>query len=473
MKAECTIDSIEFHPHNRREVIGRFDGGRITSDGGSMLLKEVETRMQLIRQFAACFTDYRSPLLTEHSLEELVAQRVYALALGYEDLNDHDELRHDPTLAVLVGKDDPEGKNRLRERDRGKALAGKSTLNRLELGKPGTIPAKSAYKKIIVDVEAVEDFFVDVFQQSYEKPPEEIVLDLDATDDPLHGAQEGRFFHGYYRNYCYLPLYIFCGEHLLCAKLRSSNIDASAGAVEEVRRIVERIRRRWPSVRIIVRGDSGFCREEMMAWCEANNVGYILGLAKNSRLRELIECELKLVETRFEETGRAARVYKELKYKTLTSWSRTRRVVGKAEHLAKGSNPRFVVTSMTKKEWKGRALYEDLYCARGDMENRIKEQQLYLFADRTSSHFMDSNQIRLWFSSVAYELLHALRRVGLKDTELERAQCHTIRLRLLKIGALIRITARKIWLSFSEAYPYATLFWQVMRNLRRWKPLRC
>jgi hypothetical protein len=473
MKAECTIDWIGFHPHNRREVIGRFDGGRITSDGGSMLLREVETRMQIIRQFAACFTDYRSPLLTEHSLEELVAQRVYALALGYEDLNDHDELRHDPTLAVLVGKDDPEGKNRLRERDRGKALAGKSTLNRLELGKPGTIPAKSAYKKIIVDVEAVEDFFVDVFQQSYEKPPEEIVLDLDATDDPLHGAQEGRFFHGYYRNYCYLPLYIFCGEHLLCAKLRSSNIDASAGAVEEVRRIVERIRRRWPSVRIIVRGDSGFCREEMMAWCEANNVGYILGLAKNSRLRELIECELKLVETRFEETGRAARVYKELKYKTLTSWSRTRRVVGKAEHLAKGSNPRFVVTSMTKKEWKGRALYEDLYCARGDMENRIKEQQLYLFADRTSSHFMDSNQIRLWCSSVAYELLHALRRVGLKDTELERAQCHTIRLRLLKIGALIRITARKIWLSFSEAYPYATLFRQVMRNLRRWKPLRC
>jgi hypothetical protein len=429
--------------------------------------------MRIIRQFAACFADYRSPLLTEHSLEELVAQRVYALALGYEDLNDHDELRHDPTLAVLVGKDDPEGKNRLRKRDRGKALAGKSTLNRLELGKPGTVPAKSAYKKIIVSVEAVENFFVDVFQQSYEKPPEEIILDLDATDDPLHGAQEGRFFHGYYRNYCYLPLYIFCGEHLLCAKLRSSNIDASAGAVEEVRRIVERIRRRWPSVRIIVRGDSGFCREEMMAWCEANNVGYILGLAKNSRLRELIECELKLVETRFEETGRAARVYKELKYKTLTSWSRTRRVVGKAEHLAKGSNPRFVVTSMTKKEWNARALYEDLYCARGDMENRIKEQQLYLFADRTSSHFMDSNQIRLWFSSVAYVLLHALRRVGLKDTELEHAQCHTIRLRLLKIGALIRITARKIWLSFSEAYPYARLFWQVMRNLRRWKPLRC
>jgi hypothetical protein len=453
--------------------MGRFDGGRITSDGGSMLLREVETRTRIIQQFAACFTDYRSPLLTEHSLEELVAQRVYGLALGYEDLNDHDELRTDPTLAVLVGKDDPEGKNRFRRRDRGKALAGKSTLNRLELGKPGTVPEKSSYKKIIIDEEAVADFLVDVFLQQHETPPEEIVLDMDATDDPLHGEQEGRFFHGYYKSYCYLPLYIFCGGELLCAKLRSSNIDASAGAVKEVQRIVDRIRRKWPLVRIIIRGDSGFCREEMMAWCEGNKVEYILGLAKNSRLREAIECELALVEAQYEATERAARVFKELQYKTLTSWSRTRRVVAKAEHLAKGSNPRFVVTSLDQQKWDSRALYEDLYCARGDMENRIKEQQLYLFADRTSTHFMDSNQIRLWFSSVAYMLMHALRRIGLKDTELEHAQCHTIRLKLLKIGALIRITARKIWLSFSEAYPYANLFKRVMENIRRWKPLRC
>lgn len=473
MQTQCSTESIKFHPHNKREVVGHFDGGSITSDGGSLLLREVETRMRIIQQFAACFKDHRNPLLTEHSVEELVAQRVYGLALGYEDLNDHDELRTDPTLAVLVGKDDPEGKNRFRKRDRGKALAGKSTLNRLELGKPGTVPEKSSYKKIIINEEAVEDFLVDVFLQAYEKPPKEIVLDLDATDDPLHGEQEGRFFHGYYRHYCYLPLYIFCGEHLLCAKLRPSNIDGAAGGTKAVERIINRIRSVWPQTRIIVRGDSGFCREEMMVWCEGNKVGYIFGLAQNNRLREAIGSELKSVKTQYEETGKAARVYKEFQYKTLTSWTKTRRVIGKAEHLAKGSNPRFVVTSLSKKQWGPQALYEDLYCARGNMENRIKEQQLYLFADRTSTHFMDSNQIRLWFSSVAYMLMHALRRIGLEGTRLAHAQCHTIRLKLLKIGALVRITVRKIWLSFSEAYPYADLFRTVLENIRRWQPLRC
>lgn len=473
MQAQCNTESIEFHPNNKRQVIGQFDGGRITSDGGSMLLREVETRMQIIRQFAGCFKDYRSPLLTEHSVEELVAQRVYGLALGYEDLNDHDELRTDPTLAVLVGKDDPEGKNRFRQRDRGKALAGKSTLNRLELGKPGTVPEKDSYKKIIIDADAVERFLVDVFLQEHDNPPKEIVLDMDATDDPLHGQQEGRFFHGYYRNYCYLPLYIFCGEHLLCAKLRPSNIDAASGAMKEIEHIVSRIRRQWPSVRIIIRGDSGFCREEIMTWCEGNKVGYILGLAQNNRLREAIGCELELVKAQYETTGESARVYKEFQYKTLKSWTIKRRVIGKAEHLAKGNNPRFVVTSLSEKEWNSQELYENLYCARGDMENRIKEQQLYLFADRTSTHFMDSNQIRLWFSSVAYMLMHALRKIGLKGTKLVHAQCHTIRLKLLKIGALIRITVRKIWLSFSEAYPYADLFRLVLQNICRWQPLRC
>jgi len=473
MQTQCSTESIGFHPHNKHEVVGRFDGGRITSDGGSMLLREVEMRKRIIRQFAECFKDYRSPLLTEHSVQELVAQRVYALALGYEDLNDHDELRTDPTLAVLVGKDDPEGKDRFRKRDRGKALAGKSTLNRLELGKPGTVPQKDSYKKIIIDEEAVEAFLVDVFLQAHGKPPEEIVLDLDATDDPLHGQQEGRFFHGYYRHYCYLPLYIFCGEHLLCAKLRPSNIDGAAGGTKETERIVNRIRRAWPRTRIIIRGDSGFCREEMMTWCEGNNVGYIRGLAQNSRLREAIGSELESVKAQYEKTDKAARVYKEFQYKTLTSWTKTRRVIGKAEHLAKGSNPRFVVTSLSADEWDPQTLYEKLYCARGDMENRIKEQQLYLFADRTSTHFMDSNQIRLWFSSVAYMLMHALRRIGLKGTKLAHAQCNTIRLRLLKIGALVRMTVRKIWLSFSEAYPYADLFTTVLENIRRWQPLRC
>ena len=473
MKTECITKPIQFHPHNKHEVVGKFDGGRITSDGGSLLLREVEQRTRIIEQFAKCFTDHRSPVLTEHSVKELIAQRVYALALGYEDLNDHDELRADPTLAVLVGKDDPEGRNRLRKRDRGMALAGKSTLNRLELGKPGTVPPKSSYKKIIVDPERVDEFFVDVFLQVHKTPPRQIVLDLDATDDPLHGNQEGRFFHGYYKSYCYLPLYIFCGEHLLCARLRPSNIDASAGSVEELERIVSRIRKHWPNVRIIIRGDSGFCREEIMAWCEDHNVDYVLGLAKNSRLRERIAEELETVRIQHETTEKGTRLYKDFRYRTLKSWTRLRRVIGKAEHLSKGSNPRFVVTSLSSNEQDARSLYEKLYCARGDMENRIKEQQLYLFADRTSTHYMDSNQIRLWFSSVAYVSLQALRHIGLKGTKLAQAQCHTIRLKLLKIGALIRITVRKIWISFSEAYPYADLFRHALQNIRQWQPLRC
>lgn len=473
MNTECNTKPIEFHPHNKREVVGKFDGGKITSDGGSLLLREVEQHTGIIDQFANCFTDHRSPVLTEHSVKELISQRVYALALGYEDLNDHDELRTDPTLAVLVGKDDLEGRHRLREKDRGIALAGKSTLNRLELGKPGTVPSKSSYKKIIIDPERVDKFFVDVFLQAHKTPPREIVLDLDATDDPLYGNQEGRFFHGYYKSYCYLPLYIFSGEHLLCARLRPSNIDASAGSVEELEHIVSRIRKHWPNVHIIIRGDSGFCRENIMAWCEGHNVDYVLGLAKNSRLRAEIAEELAEAETQYETTEEGARLYKDFRYKTLKSWTRLRRVIGKAEHLSKGSNPRFVVTSLSNEERDARSLYEDLYCARGDMENRIKEQQLYLFADRTSTRYMDSNQIRLWLSSVAYVLLQTLRHIGLKGTKLAQAQCHTIRLKLLKIGALIRITVRKIWLSFSEAYPYADLFRLVLQNIRRWQPLRC
>ena len=473
MKTECNTEPIRFHPHNKHEVIGKFDGGRITSNGGSLLLREVEQRTGIIEQFAKCFTDYRSPVLTEHSVRELIAQRVYALALGYEDLNDHDELRMDPTLALLVGKDDLTGKNRLRKKDRGIALAGKSTLNRLELGKPGTVPSRDSYKKIIIDPARVDKFLVDVFQRLYKTVPKRIVLDLDATDDPLHGNQEGRFFHGYYKSYCYLPLYIFCGEHLLCARLRPSNIDASAGSVEELEHIVGRIRERWPNVRIIIRGDSGFCREEIMAWCEEHNVDYVLGLAQNNRLRKEIAEELEEARAQYEETEKGARLYKDFRYKTLNSWTRLRRVIGKAEHLSKGSNPRFVVTSLSSDEQDARSLYEKLYCARGDMENRIKEQQLYLFADRTSTHYMDSNQIRLWFSSVAYMLLQALRHIGLKGTKLAKAQCHTIRLKLLKIGAHVRVTVRKFWISFCEAYPYADLFRKILQNICRWQPLRC
>jgi hypothetical protein len=322
--------------------------------------------------------------------------------------------------------------------------------------------------------EAAADLaLVEVFLEAQAQAPEQIALDLDATDDPIHGEQEGRFFHGFYNEYCYLPLYIFCGEFLLCARLRPSNIDASAGALEEVQRIVEQIRAKWPGVRIILRADSGFCRERMMSWCEAHGVDYVFGLAKNQRLVRAIGGPLQQATREFEQTGEAARVFQELQYRTRKSWSRKRRVVAKAEHLAKGANPRFVVTSITPQRMAARQLYENLYCGRGEMENRIKEQQLWLFADRTSTAYLRSNQIRLYFSSFAYLLMQALRRLGLKGTEMARAQCGTIRLKLLKIGAQVRITVRKIWVSMASACPFAPLFAEVYRNLQRIQPLRC
>jgi len=474
MKTHCNQQTFLFQAQNKRNLVAHFNGGNICSDAGGLLLQQTEGITGIIKGFAACFTDHRDADLIEHTIQELVAQRIYALALGYEDLNDHDELRNDPLLAVLVGKDDPTGKNRLRNRDKGKALAGKSTLNRLELTPVGA-NKKSRYKKITVDRHAVDEFFTEVFLDSYSQAPPEITLDLDATDDPLHGHQAGRFFHGYYNNYCYLPLYIFCGEHLLCARLRPSNIDASAGSVKELDRIVSQIRSRWPETRIVIRGDSGFCREHIMLWCELNDVDYVLGLAKNERLKREIAAELEQAGTICRQTHQSARVFKDFEYKTLESWSRSRRVVGKAEYLEKGANPRFVVTSLSVDQVDARTVYEQRYCARGDMENRIKEQQLWLFADRTSCATMRANQLRLWFSSVAYTLMQALRRLGLKGTKLARAQCNTIRLKLLKIGAQIRVTVRKVWVSLSESYPYQQLFRQVYENLIRLcpTPLRC
>ena len=470
MTTECTQRSFRFSHPSGREVVARFDGGNITSDGGGLLLGEVERRTGILQQFAGCFTDYRDAGQIEHTVGALVSQRVYGLALGYEDLNDHDELRRDPLLATLVGKVDPLGRDRTRRRDHGAALAGKSTLNRLELTRPETA-AESRYKKIVVDGPAVDRVLVDVFLQAHRRAPAQVVLDLDATDDPVHGHQEGRFFHGYYGGYCYLPLYIFCGEHLLCARLRPSDIDASAGALEEVQRIVQQIRARWPQVRIVLRADSGFAREAIMAWCEASAVDYVFGLAKNARLNRILGRELHQVKLACDRTGRPARVFKDFSYRTRKTWSRRRRVVGKAEHLPDKSNPRFVVTSLSLEEWASRALYEELYCARGDMENRIKEQQLYLFADRTSAATMRANQTRLYFSSVAYLLLHALRRLGLKGTALARAQCHTLRLKLLKIGAQVRVTVRKVWVSLAGGSPYAGLFAEVWANLQA-LPLR-
>ncbi len=474
MATECNQPSFGFHPLGRRDVVARFDGGHITSDGGGLLLRETERMTGIIGQFATCFTDYRDPDRIEHTVDELVAQRIYALALGYEDLNDHDDLRHDPLLAVLAGKKDPLGRDRRRDEDRGKALAGKSTLNRLELT-PVRASAASRYKKIALDRRSVQRLFTDVFLQAYARPPKRIVLDLDATDDPIHGHQAGRFFHGYYKSYCYLPLYIFCGEHLLCARLRPSNIDASAGSVKELQRIVGQIRKCWPMVKIVIRADSGFCRERIMAWCEANNVDFVLGLAKNDRLIREIESELAQAKCQYDAIQQPARVFKDFDYQTHKSWSRSRRVIGKAEHLAKGANPRFVVTSLSAEAFDAPSLYEKQYCARGEMENRIKEQQLCLFADRTSAATMRANEVRLWFSSIAYTLMNALRRLGLKDTDLAHERCDTIRFKLLKIGAKILVTVRKVWVSLTEGCPYRRIFAQVYQNLIGTVPiqLRC
>ncbi len=465
MTTECSGKHLKFHPLGQREVRANFDGGTITSDGGGLLLRAVEKRTAIIERFAGCFTDHREPGRVEHTVKELVAQRVYGLVLGYEDLNDHDELRRDPMLAVMAEKKDPTGESRVRERDQGKALAGKSTLNRLELTK-AEATEKERYKKIVMNAEAVDQLLVKVFVESYRETPAEMVLDLDATDDPLYGKQEGRFFHGYYGDYCYLPLYIFCGEALLGARLRSSNIDASAGCVEELERIVKQIREAWPEVKITIRGDSGFCREEVMKWCEDHGVDYVLGLGKNERLKKEIAAELEGVGREYAQTGKAARVFKEFAYQTLKSWTRARRVVAKAEHLEKGSNPRFVVTSLSAERWEGRRLYEELYCARGEMENRIKEQ-LMLFADRTSTAFLRSNQTRLYFSSVAYVLMEALRRLGLPGTEWAQAQATTIRLKVLKIGARIRVTVRKVWIALAEGYPYAKLWASIYARLQQ------
>jgi hypothetical protein len=474
MDTQCNAAYLDFPILGRRELVADFTGGDITSDGGALLLRTTEQLTAIIGQFTACFTDHRNPDRIEHTVADLVAQRVYALALGYEDLNDHDDLRRDPLLAALVGKLDPKGTTRQRPRDRGKPLAGKSTLNRLELTKVGA-DAESRYKKIACHTHEVERLFVTLFLQAHPTPPEHIVLDLDATDDPVHGHQLGRFFHGYYKSYCYLPLYIFCGDHLLCARLRPSNIDGAAGALKQLQRIVGQIREAWPQVPITIRADSGFCREPILAWCEANRVDYLLGLAQNTRLVAMIADELGQARQQFEATGQPSRIFAELRYQTLETWSRERRVVAKAEHLAKGSNPRFVVTSLSAENRPAQPLYEQGYCGRGEMENRIKEQQLHLFADRTSAGTMRANQIRLFFSSIAYTLLGALRRLGLAGTELAEAQCQTIRLKLLKIGALVRVTVRRVWVHLASGCPYAEVFRRVHARLSGLRPIvrRC
>jgi hypothetical protein len=457
MATECNRDLFGYEVVEGRQVAASFDGGEVTSDAGGLLLGATDRAIGLMGRFAACFADGRAQPQVEHTVAAMVAQRVFGIALGYEDLIDHDHLRHDPVLATLAGK--------LTARRRDCApLAGKSTLNRLEHAPWGP---PSRYHKIGHDPAAIEGLFVDLFLEAHQTPPKEIVLDLDATDDPLHGHQEGRFFHGYYDCYCYLPLYVFCGRHLLAAKLRRSNIDASAGAVAEVERIVGQIRARWPRVKIVLRGDSGFAREELMAWCETNRVDYVFGLARNDRLVDAIGEELAAAEAASLAQGAPARRFADFAWSTRDSWSRERRVVAKAEHLPQGANPRFVVTSLAASAIDARTLYEDVYCARGAVENRIKEQQLDLFADRTSAATMRANQLRLWFASFAYVLLEALRRIGLRHTQFATATCGTIRLKLLKIGAQVRRSVRRIKVAMASACPYQAEYHLAYLYLKR------
>jgi hypothetical protein len=446
---ECIQETFTFTAHFSRRVEAGFTAGQVSSDGGALLLREVDRRVRLLERLAGCFVDRRSPLLVKHQLSEMLAQRIYGLALGYEDLNDHDELRRDPLLGLLSGK------GKLEEE-----LAGKSTLNRMELA-----GRTARYHKINYSAEAMDRLLVDLYLESHSSQPEQIVLDLDATDIPLYGHQPERFFHGYYDSYCYLPLYIFAGDQLLGARLRPANQDGAAGSVQEVGRMVAQMRQRWPEVKIVLRADSGFCREELMAWCEANHVDYVFGLARNQRLGKIIGAQMQQARTLHHSTGQAARVFTEFSYQTRKSWSCTRRVVAKAEYLDKGENPRFVVTSMPAEEWAAQDLYEKFYCARGEMENRIKEQ-MCLFADRLSTDQMQANQLRLYFSALAYTLMEALRRLGLKGTEWAQAQVDTIRRKLLKIGAVVRVSVRRVLLQLSSAYPWKTLFAHTFHALR-------
>jgi hypothetical protein len=451
MPTQCSAKTMAFAPVEGRSVVADCDGGAITSDAGALLLGATDRAIRLVERFAACFTDGRDAERVVPDVPTLVGQRVFAIAMGYEDLVDHDELRHDPVLGVVLRRLDT-------RHGRCAPLAGKSTLNRLE---HGTAEA-SRYHRIAHDPDAIEDLFVELFLDAHAKPPKAITLDLDATDDPLHGHQEGRFFHGYHDCWCYLPLYVFCGRHLLVSKLRWANIDASAGAVEEIAGVVERIRGRWPKTRIKLRADSGFAREALMSWCEQNRVDYVFGLARTNRLVTHIATELAWAEDEAEREGRPARHFADFHWTTQGSWSRRRRVVGKAEWMPgrgdAGANPRFVVTSLKATDVDARTLYEDVYCARGEMENRLKECQLDLFADRTSAATMRANQLRLWFASMAYVLLTALRRMALAHTELANATCGTIRLKLLKIGAQVTRSVRRIKIAMASACPSAAVF---------------
>lgn len=463
MRTDCNAERLSFGEVGRRQVIADFGGGRLSSDGGVLLLRLAEERTRVVERFVArCMTDYRNPDLIEHSLVELVKQRVFALALGYEDLNDHDGLKSDPLLAAAVGKPDLEGQARRRRADAGKPLASSSTLNRLELTPES--PAGERYKRIDLDPEAADDYFVDYFVACLRQgeAPEELVIDLDTSDVPLHGEQEGAFYHGHYGEYIYLPIYAFVGEHHLAVRLQTADADPARHAVEVVERIVRRVREAFPAVRLIVRGDSGFSRDELYVWCEENRVDYVIGMAKNSVLLGNVKDELAEAKALHEASRKPERLFKAFEYRTKKTWSRARRVVAKAEQIDGKANPRFVVTSL---EDPAREIYEERYCPRGEAENRIKEQQLYMFGKRASASEMRANQNRFYFSALAYMLTQAVRALGLKGTEHATARFDTIRLKLFKVAGAVRVSVRKIWVQLSSHAPLADTFRRACANL--------
>jgi hypothetical protein len=453
-KTHCRQEALKFQGVNGKRVEGKFDGGMVTTEAGALIVREVCERRGIFKRLARCFNDYRNEEAIEHTLQALLEQRIYGLVCGYEDLNDHDRLRADPAFQVLVGK----------EPELGPKLAGRNTLNRLELS-GSSLYERERYKKIICNDEKLQSFFVDEFiRYAKRKKLKQIVLDCDATDVPLHGKQEGRFFHGYYGHYCYLPLYIFCEDFPLWAELRPSNIDASLGTDSALEKILPQLREGLGRrVRIIVRGDAAFAREELMDFCEKQGVEYVFGLAKNNRLTNSLKREMARSRKEFKKTGKASRCFKDFRYRTLDSWSRSRRVVGKAEYLEKGPNPRFVVTSLKRSACAAIKLYEQCYCKRGEMENCIKEQ-FQLFANRMSCTPKRANQLRLWFSTAAYLVLVLVKKYALAGTALASAEVQTIRLRLIKIAATVTVSARRVFFSMAGGFPLQELFAKALRN---------
>jgi len=458
---------MEFEALERKKVVADFTGGQISSDGGGLLLREIDKIFNVTNRLVNCFNDFRKPDLIDHSVRELVAQRIYTLALGYEDLNDHNDLSRDPLLATVIGKQDPLGKSRKSNKDKGIPLASPSTLGRIERTKENA-NQNSRYEKVVCDFDKLRRVFTDIYIESWgKKAPKQIILDIDPSDIELHGNQELIHYHGYYGHNCYLPIYLFIGEYPIAVKLRPSDIDGAKGVVEFIKPVIKQLRKKWPKVKILLRADSGFCREELMEFCEAQkDVDYLLGMGRNSRLKPRLDKLVTQASHSYEQTGKTIRFFQSFGYRTLDSWSRVRRVIGKAECNSHGSDIRFVVTSLKAGEYGAQEIYEKIYCARGEMENRIKEQQLDLFGIRASSHTFRANHLRVWWSMAAHLLIVKLRDYALPGTKYSSAQAATLRVRLLKIGALVEISVRRIHIRLSSAFPQQELFFEIYKKLR-------